>query len=435
MAASSIETFSVDGDGHGGRTLFSAKILKAGTSVLTALPLATAVSTPMCCDTCWAVGSARKCLQCKLVSYCGAACQKAAWPKHKKECALLAKALPREVPPSALLLIRLCMNEEGGLANPLLAEMQGHQEQTSSEFKESAASILMIVAAVLGEATPPAAALMETICKVRVNSFGICDGEQQPIGAGLYPRLHLANHSCRPNCMVLFTRGRAELRTTRTIAAGTPLTVSYIDALTPTHLRRAELQSRYLFDCLCPACTVPDTLMAVRCSCGGTASPDTSGVLVHSEPICASPITAAPPLPAPSAPDASERTLEQALRELTTLFAPTHMAVLTTTRSLLERLLAEGKWAKATQYCARIVEIMDALSLHNSPLLGIELYKLGKLRALCDGQERLAFEALSRALEILTITHGGSHELCKSIQEKKEELFIASQMIAARSRP
>lgn len=47
--------------------------------------------------------------------------------------------------------------------------------------------------------------------QMRTNSFEICDGEQQSVGVGLYPALHLLNHACRPACAVTFRGPRAQV--------------------------------------------------------------------------------------------------------------------------------------------------------------------------------------------------------------------------------
>ena len=38
------------------------------------------------CPVCGKTGAKSLCLGCRSVSYCGKACQKVAWPTHKREC-------------------------------------------------------------------------------------------------------------------------------------------------------------------------------------------------------------------------------------------------------------------------------------------------------------------------------------------------------------
>ena len=39
-----------------------------------------------CCPVCGKTGAKSLCVACRSVSYCGKACQKVAWPSHKREC-------------------------------------------------------------------------------------------------------------------------------------------------------------------------------------------------------------------------------------------------------------------------------------------------------------------------------------------------------------
>ncbi|CAJ0929495.1 unnamed protein product, partial [Ranitomeya imitator] len=69
------------------------------------------------------------------------------------------------------------------------------------------------------------------------NSFTISDGEMQDVGVGLYPSssngtdicgasmgkyesMSLLNHSCDPNCVIVFDGTRLHLRTVKEIPQG-----------------------------------------------------------------------------------------------------------------------------------------------------------------------------------------------------------------------
>jgi hypothetical protein len=63
------------------------------------------------------------------------------------------------------------------------------------------------------------------------------------------------NHSCAPNCEVAFAEDNAVfVVTTRAVALGEELTISYVDASGTDDERREELQETYGFECRCARC-------------------------------------------------------------------------------------------------------------------------------------------------------------------------------------
>jgi hypothetical protein len=72
-----------------------------------------------------------------------------------------------------------------------------------------------------------------------VNGFSI-NNEQGKCGFGLFPRAALFNHSCYPNCEVIFLpkTHAMEIRTVREVEKGEELFISYIGTNVPYWLRR-----------------------------------------------------------------------------------------------------------------------------------------------------------------------------------------------------
>ncbi|EFB22882.1 hypothetical protein PANDA_013199 [Ailuropoda melanoleuca] len=56
--------------------------------------------------------------------------------------------------------------------------------------------------------------------QVICNAFTICNAEMQEVGVGLYPSMSLLNHSCDPNCSIVFNGPHLLLRAVRDIEAG-----------------------------------------------------------------------------------------------------------------------------------------------------------------------------------------------------------------------
>lgn len=76
-------------------------------------------------------------------------------------------------------------------------------------------------------------------------------------GVALYPHVALLNHSCAPNCEVVWAHpslALASVVTTRGVEAGEELSISYVDARLGTRERRGALERRYGFRCDCGRC-------------------------------------------------------------------------------------------------------------------------------------------------------------------------------------
>lgn len=76
-------------------------------------------------------------------------------------------------------------------------------------------------------------------------------------GVALYPHVALLNHSCAPNCEVVWAHPSSALAsvvTTRGIEAGEELSISYVDVRLGTRERRGALERRYGFRCDCGRC-------------------------------------------------------------------------------------------------------------------------------------------------------------------------------------
>ncbi|KFV42546.1 Histone-lysine N-methyltransferase SMYD3, partial [Tyto alba] len=90
--------------------------------------------------------------------------------------------------------------------------------------------------------------------QVTCNCFTISNGEMQDVGVGLYPSMSLLNHSCDPNCVIVFEGYQLLLRSVREIQIGEELTISYIESLMPTSERQKRLMRQYCFECDCLLC-------------------------------------------------------------------------------------------------------------------------------------------------------------------------------------
>jgi hypothetical protein len=100
--------------------------------------------------------------------------------------------------------------------------------------------------------------IIDLFCIVFVNAHGLCPpGFTADIGTGLFPIVSLISHDCTPNCCFVTIGHTIHVRSIRNIQKSEELTISYVDLVPPTHLRRkALLQSKY-FVCECSRCISP----------------------------------------------------------------------------------------------------------------------------------------------------------------------------------
>ncbi|KAJ1928454.1 hypothetical protein IWQ60_002020, partial [Tieghemiomyces parasiticus] len=90
------------------------------------------------------------------------------------------------------------------------------------------------------------------------NNFTLHDDQLFPLGDGTYPLGALLNHSCRPNCVVMYgPGGLMVVRALVPILPGEELTGTYVDNITPYAQRRTQLAHKYHFICRCVRCNRP----------------------------------------------------------------------------------------------------------------------------------------------------------------------------------
>lgn len=64
----------------------------------------------------------------------------------------------------------------------------------------------------------------------------------------------MMNHSCTPNCVILFSGNELIVKCIEEIKSGDELFISYTETATSYEIRKADLQKRYFFKCDCPRC-------------------------------------------------------------------------------------------------------------------------------------------------------------------------------------
>ncbi|XP_038249905.1 histone-lysine N-methyltransferase SMYD3 isoform X3 [Dermochelys coriacea] len=207
-----------------------------------------------------------RCSQCKIARYCDTRCQKEAWQEHKQECKCLKSTEPNFPPDSVRLVGRIVfklLGQSAACSSEKLysfSDLQSNIEELSEEMREGlrhlAQTLQLYLRVEIHDAFQllPAIDIFQIFAKVTCNCFTISNGEMQDVGVGLYPSMSLLNHSCDPNCVIVFEGRQLLLRSVREIQIGEELTISYIESLMPSSERQKHLKRQYCFECNCLLC-------------------------------------------------------------------------------------------------------------------------------------------------------------------------------------
>ncbi|XP_043916583.1 histone-lysine N-methyltransferase SMYD3 [Protopterus annectens] len=413
--APKIEKFCSPGKGNGLRTVCR---VSAGELLYTAVPFAYTVSKEgrgLVCEFCFAKKQGLlRCSRCKFVSYCDTSCQKQAWQDHKRECLCLKSVSPSVPTDSVRLVGRIIfkvLRQSSCLSEELysLRDLESNISRISEEMKEGIMSLAVMLNLYLKEEVKDVSRLLPTLdildlfAKVSCNCFSIYDGEMQDVGVGLYPSMALLNHSCDPNCVIVFNGSQLLLHSVCEIQAGEELTIAYIDLIAPSFDRNKELLKRYCFICDCHRCQTQDkdTEMLM-------------GVVEICREVQAS-ITTVENLK-------SRKDWVQVLAVCRTMIKRSDGALPDANiykMKLLDYAMDASinicKWDEALQYGCRTLEPYK-LYCGCHPVRAVQLMKLGKL-LMYQGMLCKASDMLIEAFEVMKVTHGREHSLTKELYQ------------------
>ncbi|VDK89456.1 unnamed protein product [Litomosoides sigmodontis] len=223
-----------------------------------------------------------KCSKCKLARYCNKKCQCLAWRKyHRAECQRLVAVFPNLPLSEVLFLSRiidkvLFIEQNGDLyqweRDRRWCDLMDHQEEIRNDRLkyERFEKIYNKMAIFRKDEMIEREKFYEIFCKTTINSHSIHSNAGDEIGLALDLGVSAYDHSCRPNCSLVFDGVHAYLRplTSETNAADIHTArISYIDIGRSRYQRQKELKLKWYFDCQCDRCVDPmdDILTAIRC--------------------------------------------------------------------------------------------------------------------------------------------------------------------------
>ncbi|XP_065178834.1 histone-lysine N-methyltransferase SMYD3-like [Sycon ciliatum] len=424
---SSSDCLSVTNVEGKGRGLLTCKPLAAGREILIEKPLFHLSVKSNVCDFCLREDeSCKRCTACKLVYYCGRGCQKSAWKVHRLECPNLQNvpAPPSgELPHQSFRFVGRALLvgvSEGSTCLDEMKDMEAHLDKYMNNGS-AVSSLLFIMTKYLGGASSHSfdqSLIIAIAAKVACNSMSIYNSEFQNTGIGLYARLSKINHSCDPNCVVMFNGPTAHLRTLKAIAEGEEITISYIDVLNTTERRRDLLRTQFHFFCTCPVC-VRSSQGDQDASTGTVALLDMAPVAQRADASCPA---CADDCGFPTTWDTGDAA-RKALTAITKLLqcatcslgdsSPAHCRLKDAASDCCVALKSYGD---ALRFSSTTLPVYRQYYGRQHPNVGVQLMRVGKL-CLCVNEDAKGMECFREALTILQISHGDGHPLVNECLE------------------
>lgn len=218
--------------------------------------------------------------------YCSSNCRTVASKEHNLE--LEERAIsnlcrnsnhaPPSILPTAILVYRIILKQRNlvirSTIEELLCNSRRDEAQKESQPKSDSRTYHSqgVIATVMGmvqysESTvkgsiaelPSMEYVSETIQRIQLNGFSLCDEEFVSYGVGLYHPASCMNHSCRPNALQTFEFRAGQPPTLHVtayedVASNQEICISYTDTSCPGHIRQEQLRDNYFFECSCEAC-------------------------------------------------------------------------------------------------------------------------------------------------------------------------------------
>ena len=282
---------------------------------------------------------------------------------------------------------------------------------------------------------------IDLLIKMQKNNFQIVDGEFRSIGGAVYPVGAMLNHSCEPNCILLYEYDDVDktmkqyIRVLKNIEKGEQITHSYVDSALITSDRQKHLYKQYQFNCACPKCeSSKDNLSSVDRILTGNLSPSISEDIQEKLDRADSFFNESE-----SKIDPNERIklLKECLDLRISYLHQYSLKVFMVHGRMLDTYLELDDRESAINSCRKIIECYEKSGMYGKPennnvihpMIGLQYFTLGDiLLEQCQlaresgniypqellKQTRYAYE---KAYHILKITHGTSHNIVKIIEE------------------
>ncbi|XP_062076777.1 histone-lysine N-methyltransferase ASHR1-like isoform X2 [Humulus lupulus] len=394
-----------------------------------------------------------------MVWYCSSSCQKEEWKLHRLECDALSK-LDKErrkcVTPSLRLMLRLYIRKKleseriipaTAMENYKLVEaLISHMSDIDEKQLVLYAQMANLVNLMLQLPDINIKEIAENFSKLACNAHTICDNELRPQGTGLFPIISIINHSCLPNSVLAFEGRLAVVRAVQHIPKDSEVLISYIETAGSTLTRQKALREQYLFTCKCVRCiklgqsddvqegAILEGYGCKNTGCDGFLLRDSGdkgficqqcGLVRSKEEIkeLASEIKS---LSEKVLDSVSSQNYQEVITTVTTeklqrnLCHRFSISLMQTRDKLLKMFMELQNWHEALSYCRMTIPVYERVYPSFHPLLGLQYYTCGKLEWFL-GETENGVKSLTKAVDILKISHGTNTPFMKELLMKLDE--------------
>jgi len=230
------------------------------------------------CEQCWGrmtPATHQICKNCNMVCYCSNNCRIAGTAEHRLECLILSRAGTARLALSdhLRLIIRIWLRirsegvhrvERAGNLSKCWDYLVDHCKplETEGSNREILQNEYNELGNILSKADMPSYEVFLNIySKILVNSFSLrSDRTSTPehFGTGIYMVASLLNHSCVPNCTVVFQGRQLSIVATKDVPEGyipNVAFITYVNSLDDTNTRQEQLSTTWHFKCECSLCS------------------------------------------------------------------------------------------------------------------------------------------------------------------------------------
>lgn len=223
------------------------------------------------CDNCLLERELKQCSICKFMHYCSSECQKQDWiNSHKYECNYFKKTTTKiasnDMTRIFIRLLTKSLNNDSSKPDQIglksFDTLMDHYGEIKNDYKrlqifyDMINSVRLIMGVDFLEKNFKTDQLISYFGKMVINSFSISNENEGNIGTAIYLSASSLDHSCDPNCAVLFNGIEMSIKVIKKFDLNQESpAISYTELIMSRKKRQEMLLDNYYFKCKCSRCT------------------------------------------------------------------------------------------------------------------------------------------------------------------------------------